>query len=517
MAALQYDIILVTGEEHEDHPYSPSGVIARVLMDAGYRVGVIEKPESKEDYNRLGKPALCFGVTSGSIDSMLLNYTPLKRRREIKGAKAIPDRALIVYCNRIREYFKQTTLVIGGIEASMRRFAHYDYWDDQVRRSILLDSRADILVYGNGEKQIVEICSRLRAGEPLAGIAGTCMVVPALSKQATVLPAHEQVAKDADAYCQMQEAFGMHRELVQPHGNRYVVQYPYPRYTSADLDAIFSLPFSRKLRPGSFLRMAQFSIQSHRGCWENCHFCSLALHQGERIVSRSEASLCAEAEQLTRHADFKGYIDDVGGPTANMYGVDCGRCTTRTCKTCPHLNRSQQRITTLLRQLRKIPGVKKAFVRSGINYELALADPEYLAELSAHHISGCLKIAPEHVSERVLRLMNKSSRQLDPFIKIFARMNARRKQYLRFYFMIGHPGDTLVTTRQLVGKLRRLRNIEQFQLFVPLPMTVSACMYWSGKNPYTGESVEVVRDFHGKKELKRLVLPLVRQHSKTEA
>ncbi len=400
-----FDIILVSGEPYVDHPLSPAGVIARVLDAEGYKVGVIDRPDwrTDRDFLKLGAPRLFFGVTSGSIDSMLVNYTPLKRRREkdehAPYASAMPDRAVIVYCNILRRLFPGSPIVIGGIEASLRRFAHYDYWDDAVRRSILLDSRADILVYGPGELQAVEIAGRLDGGGDLDGIPGTCVVRPECPPGFRELPSFEDVRTDPERFNEAQNAFSNRLDLAQPHAERFVLQYAAPDYAPADLDRIYGLPFSRKV-PADFpeFAMAQFSVVTHRGCFGRCSFCALSLHQGDRIVSRSEASILDEIRRLTRHPDFKGYIDDLGGPTANMYGMDCrSACRGRECLACPRLDRSHRRLIALMKKARVVPGVKKVFVRSGIRYDLALESEEYVRELSGHHVSGLLKIAPEHV------------------------------------------------------------------------------------------------------------------------
>ncbi len=508
-----FDIILVSGEYYDDHPLSPVGIIARVLDAHGYCVGIIEKPVTSQDFTKLGAPRLCFAVTSGSIDSMLNNYTPMKHgRSEDQYAKpsAMPDRAVIVYCQKLKQAYHDAPLVIGGIEASLRRFAHYDYWENRVRRSILLDSRATILVYGNGEKQILEIAKRLSSKQPLNGIEGTCIVSKTLDPGFEVMPSFDDVEKDPLKFCEMQRMFSNTRNLAQPYTNNYVLQYHAPVYTTKDLDEIYSLPFSRTMHPRSLLKMARFSVVTHRGCIGRCNFCSLALHQGDRIISRSEKNILDEIRRLTRYPDFKGYIDDLGGPSANMYGMDCpsaAKCQ-QTCLTCKNLDCSHGRLLSLLRKAREIPGVKKIFVRSGVRYDLAMKSPDYLNELCKYHVSGCLKIAPEHLSPQVLRLMNKDIKGFDAFVKAFAQRNQSNSQALRYYFMIGHPGDTLKETAYLKEQIQKknLSNVEQFQLFTPTPMTPSTCMYWTKRNPFTMEPVPVICDYKTKKQLKRLLL-----------
>ena len=514
-----FDIILVSGEPYVDHPMSPAGVIARVLDAEGYRVGIIDRPDWKtdRDFLKLGAPRLFFGVTSGSIDSMLVNYTPLKRRREkdehAPYASAMPDRAVIVYCNILRCLFPGSRLVLGGIEASLRRFAHYDYWDDNVRRSILLDSRADILVYGPGELQAVGIAGRIDRGGDLDGIPGTSVVRPECPPGFRELPSFEAVRTNPERFNEAQSAFSNRLDLAQPHAKRFVLQYAAPEYAPADLDLIYGLPFSRQV-PADFpeFAMAQFSVVTHRGCFGRCSFCALALHQGDRIVSRSEASILDEIRRLTRHPDFKGYIDDLGGPTANMYGMDCrSACRGRECLACPRLDRSHRRLIALMKRARAVPGVKKVFVRSGIRHDLALESEEYVRELSGHHVSGLLKIAPEHVAPRVLKLMNKEGRPLEEFRRLFLKLNPGRKQHLKYYFMVAHPGTTDADARALGATVRRLERegekpVEGVQIFTPTPMTRSTAMYYTGKDPVTGDEVVVPRSYAEKKDQKRLLI-----------
>jgi len=512
-----FDVILITGEYYDDHPLCPAGVIARVIDAKGYNVGIIEKPICKEDFVKLGLPKLCFCITSGSLDSMLNNYTPLKRKRmEDKYSKVtkIPDRAVIYYCNKIKEYFKSSKIVIGGIEASLRRFAHYDYWDNNVRRSIVLDSRADILVYGNGEKQIIDILQRLTEKKDLVGIRGTCILSKDVDSSFEMLPSFTEVKEDLKKFCQMQKSLSNSKNLAQKYTNSYIVQYKYPIYTTTDLDWIYSLPFSRKLHPKSLLKMAKFSVVTHRGCIGGCNFCSLSLHQGDRIISRSEENILAEIKNLTRHPDFKGYIDDFGGPSANMYGMDCKNydSCTQNCLNCSNLDKSHNKLIKLLRKARSIKGIKKIFIRSGIRYDIALNSKDYIKEITDFHISGCLKISPEHFSKKVTNLMNKDNTNFDEFLNYFKSINKEKKQYLRYYFMLGHPGDDINEVKFLrhVIEKKNLTNIEQFQLFTPTPMTNSTCMYWTGINPFTMEKVKTVCDYKTKKQLKRILLNLKR-------
>jgi uncharacterized radical SAM protein YgiQ len=507
-----FDVILVSGEPYADHPLSPVGMIARVLDAEGWKVGVIERPDWKgtSDFLKLGRPRLFFGITSGSIDSMLVNYTPLKRERAVDPnapfVSRMPDRAVIVYANRIRELHKGATIVLGGIEASLRRFAHYDYWGDDVRRSILLDTRADILVYGPGELQAVEIARRLDRGEPLDGIRGTAVVRAEPPAGALVVPSYEEVREDKAKFGAAQKRLTNRKAIAQKHANRYVAQYPAPDWTPADLDRVYGLPFTRRIPEGfPELGMARFSVQTHRGCVGRCSFCALSLHQGDRIVSRSEASILGEIRRMTRHPEWKGFVDDLGGPTANMYGLDGAS-----------VEAAHRRLIALMRAARRVPGVKKVFVRSGVRYDLALESPEYVRELVRHHTSGLLKIAPEHVSEPVLKLMNKSGglRRLDEFRKLFAEAakaaKGGRPQHLKYYFMVAHPGTTDKEARELADYVRALERsgekpVEGVQIFTPTPMTRSTCMYHTGLDPITGLPVYVPRPYAEKKAQKRLL------------
>ncbi|WP_371803273.1 hypothetical protein [Candidatus Lokiarchaeum ossiferum] len=397
-----YDIILISGEFWADHPHSGVGVIARVLEAEGFSVGIIEKPnwQSSEDFLKLGFPRLFYGITSGSIDSMLQNYTPLKKPRASDPYSPfnseIPDRAVIVYSHKVKEIQKHflnskqseksgdmstskrkfIPIVLGGVEASLRRFTHYDYWDNKLRRSILLDSRADILVYGPGELQIIEIAHRLDDHQSLMGIPGTSIISSEsledlqgssfMGKKFTLLPSHEEVLQSKEAFCLMQLQFSNQANLIQPAGNRFIVKYRMPDYTTADLDRIYDLPFTYVI-PKKFkeFEMARFSIITHRGCFGNCHFCAIALHQGTKIVSRSEANILREIDTMAQLPEFKSYISDLGGPSANMYGMDCihrYNCS-KNCLECSLLDRSHHQNISLLQKARQIAGIKKIFVQ----------------------------------------------------------------------------------------------------------------------------------------------------------
>ncbi len=522
----QYDIILVSGEYLVDHPLSPVGVIKKVLEHKGFSVAVIEKPNWKTnlDFQKFGKPKLFFGVTAGSIDSMLCNYTPLKKKRAEDENEpydsGMPDRAVIVYCNKIRENFKDSMIVLGGIEASMRRFGHYDYWDNTLRKSILVDSRADILVYGNGEWQIVEIAKRVKTvfgkvGEKLnlTKIEGTCIISNTIPEEFNgqkfqELPSFDEIKADKKAFCKMQTLFSNELNLAQKQDTRYVLQYKMHQYTPKEIDEIYSLDYSREI-PKYYpeFKMIQFTVTTHRGCIGNCNFCSIALHQGNKIISRSEESILNEIKQITKHKDFIGYIDDLGGPSANMYGMDCKKCNKTTCLTCENLDRSHKRLIQLMKKAREIPGIKKIYVRSGIRYDLAIESEEYIRDLSDHHISGSLKIAPEHFSTSVLSLMNKKDEKdtFNKFKTYFEKYNRPKKQELKYYLMTAHPGSSIKEAEELANSIRKLRNTESIQIFTPTPMSVSTCMYYTGMNPYTLQEIYVPYSYNEKKKQKNML------------
>ncbi|MFH1511375.1 MAG: YgiQ family radical SAM protein, partial [Candidatus Woesearchaeota archaeon] len=389
---MRYDVILVLGETFFDHPLCGTAVLKRLLERAGFSVGLIESPR-ESDIAKFGEPALFFGVSSGSIDSMLKNYTPLKKPRNEKND--VPDRAVIVYCNWIRKRFRDSRIVLGGTEATLRRFSHYDYWDNKLRKPIILDSRADILVFGSSEKQIVEIAHRLRAKESLLAIPGTCIVSKQLPEGFVELPSHEEVEDSKERFCDMQTLLSNRKNLAQKIGNRYVLQYRSPKYSTADLDDYYGLAFTRVVPQE--LRGFEFSVVTHRGCIGNCNFCSLRLTQGDRVISRSEDSILKEIESMTRLKYFKGNVDDFGGPSANMYGMDCRlayECD-KDCIGCPKLDRSNKRLICLLRKARVIKGIKNVYLRSGVRFDLA--SPEYTKEIACHHVYDTLRIAPEHV------------------------------------------------------------------------------------------------------------------------
>ncbi|PKL65746.1 MAG: YgiQ family radical SAM protein [Methanomicrobiales archaeon HGW-Methanomicrobiales-3] len=530
----QFDIILVSGDAYVDHPSFGTALIGRVLWDAGFTVGIIAQPDwkSRADFMALGAPRLFFGISSGNVDSMVNNFTPnLKRRSDdVYSPGRIPrrpDRATIVYANKVHELFPGVPVVIGGIEASLRRFAHYDYWQDKVRQAILADAPADLLAFGMAELQMVEIAKRLSAGEPvntIRDIPGTAYRIDlaewrSREKEGLVeLPGFAEVSANKTAYAR---AFALHyheqdpisgRPVAQPHPKTVVIQNPPARpLTTEELDHIYELPFSRLAHPSYHepvpaLEPVQFSVTSHRGCFGSCSFCALTHHQGRIIQSRSIPSIVREVTRMTRMKSFRGIVQDVGGPTANMYGMVCSRwetagtCQDKHCSpACPTLDTSHRQQCELLEALRAIPGVKKVFIGSGIRFDLVMADDtDYLARICEHHVSGHLKVAPEHISRNVTKIMNKPGKEtFDLFRKKFAALQEgkEKKQYLLPYFMSGHPGCTVPDMVELAEYIRTNQlYTEQVQDFTPTPMSVSTCMYYTGLDPFTLRPVHVPRD-----------------------
>ena len=533
----ELDFLCITGDAYIDHPSFGHAIVSRYLESLGYRVGIVAQPDwrNSADFSRMGRPRLAVLLASGNLDSMLSNYsTRGKRRREdayspggVSGKR--PDRAVIVYSNRIRELWKDVPLIIGGIEASLRRMSHYDYWANDVRRSILVDSRADILTYGMCETQLKEIAARLNAGEKVStirDIPGTCWKTHDLNDapNAVILPTFEMVRDDKSAFAEafklfyLGQNFAQSRQLAQDNGSWFVIHNPPPPPLSTDqMDSIYSLPYARASHPSykekiPALEEVRFSITSHRGCFGECSFCAISSHQGRIIQPRSVANIIKEAEQITAMPDFKGYIHDVGGPTANFRTPACakqmtaGACLDRSClypKPCRHLRTSHSEYIELLKAVRGVRGVKKVFVRSGLRYDYILADPkgdEFLKELCMHHISGQLKIAPEHISPTVLAYMKKSSKDVtERFIRAYRAMNSKlgMKQFLVPYFMSAHPGCGLKESLELAEFVRDMGiRAEQAQEFTPTPGTVATCMYHTGLDPFTGESVSVESDYN---------------------
>ena len=541
------DVILVTGDAYIDSPFIGVSVIGHVLVDAGFRVGIIAQPDpnTPADISRLGEPELFWGITGGCMDSMIANYTATKKKRKNDDLTAggknnrRPDRAVVVYANLIRRYFKnKKPLVLGGVEASMRRIAHYDYWSDSIRRSILFDTRADALSYGMAEKAIVELARALRDGQDIKDIRGICYIAPAPPQNGLELPAYEDVIADKKTFIRMFNVFYQNSDpltaqvLFQKHGNRYLVQNPpQPHLTTPELDHIYGLDFTRDVHPfygarGKIRAMEtiKFSITSHRGCYGECNFCSIGLHEGRTVISRSEKSILDEANKLTVLSDFKGYIADVGGSTANMYGIECakklkkGACNNKRClypQVCDSLQADHSRQINLLKNLRKIRGVKKVFVASGIRYDLVLSDRKhcaaYMKEIAEHHTSGQLKVAPEHIEPHILNLMGKPQAQsLLNFKHMFEKTTSfsNQKQFLTYYFIAAYPGCTEEDMRRLksfAGKELKTTP-RQVQIFTPLPSTYSGLMYFTGTDPSTGRKIFVEKNTQKKENQKNILI-----------
>jgi len=564
------DFVLITGDAYVDHPSFGAALIGKLLWAAGYSVGIITQPDVSKDeaFRIFGEPTLGFLVTSGNVDSMVNNYTAAKKPRSndyySPGGKfgKRPDRALTVYSRRVREIFgEEASIILGGIEASLRRLAHYDYWANAVRKPVIIDAQADLLIYGMAERALLEIAGLLAKGmhaRDIKSVCGTVYKTAGGSKLtgATKLPSYEVVAKDRKAYA---ESFRVQVEIDNPRpygappsaeggvmarndganclisnprpcgappsaeggvlveqcGKNWVVQNPpQVQLSTEEMDAVYGIHFARAAHPSykqeiPAIQEVKFSITATRGCFGACSFCSLAFHQGRNVTWRSHESIVREAEILTKLPDFKGYIHDIGGPTANFYGVTCkagGKCSgnssRKTClhpEICKNLSTSHAAFLDVLRAVRKLPGVKKAFVRSGIRFDFMLADssPVFLNELCEHHISGQLKIAPEHVCDNVLKHMGKPGNALyEKFLDKYSNINKRlgKKQFVVPYLMSGHPGSGLKEAIRLAEYLHAKRiSPEQVQDFYPTPSTISACMFHAEVNPITGEHVYIAK------------------------
>ena len=536
-----YDFLLVTGDAYVDHPSFGTAVIGRVLEAEGYRVAVLAQPDwhSAEAFRAMGRPRLGVMIGSGNLDSMVAHYTAAKKRRSEdfyspgKKAGLRPDHAVIVYANRAREAFPDLPIVIGGLEASLRRFAHYDYWDDKVRRSALADAGADILVYGMGEYATREIARRLKKKEPagsLTDIRGTAVLVsdPSVcAYDSLTLPSFEAVSSSMTDYADATRVeYEEHdpvrgKALIQQHGNRYlIVNPPAMPLSTEELDFVAELPYTRQYHPmyepmGGVpaIEEVKFSVIHNRGCFGGCNFCSLAFHQGRMVTSRSHESVIREVTALTRFPDFKGYINDVGGPSANFRHPSCakqlkyGMCAQKRCLAptpCPNIDADHSDYLALLRKLRNIPGVKKVFVRSGIRYDYMLEDKNqaFFAELVKYHISGQLKVAPEHCIDSVLDYMGKPHIGVyEKFMDQYRRLNDKysKEQYIVPYLMSSHPGSTLQDAVALAEYLNsKGRQPEQVQDFYPTPGTISTCMYYTGLDPITMKPVYVAKSYHEK-------------------
>jgi uncharacterized radical SAM protein YgiQ len=534
----EVDVVLVTGDAYVDHPSFGAAVIGRVLKNEGWRVGIIAMPEwnKPESITTFGKPRLFFGITSGNVDSMVANYTSFKRQRSDDpyapggsgGNK--PDRAVIVYANLVRRVYKDVPIIIGGIEASMRRAAHYDFWSNKVRRSIIQDSRAAVLVHGMGEFQVLEIARRIDSGKPLSGIPGTVFLSQEAPEEAKILPPEEDVIQSKEKFNEFYRLFylNQHRVLAQPAGKRFIVHYPsYDNLSSGDLDKIYELPYMREPHPIYKKKIPAFemicnSLTAHRGCVSGCSFCSLTLHQGKKIISRTPASVLREVDIIAKKKYFKGHITDIGGPSANMYGFSCKkkwRCPRESClfpTLCANLEMSSAQWLDLLSKAAGKKNVTKVTIGSGIRYDLLLRHPAtggkeknssqaILKSLIDAHISGQLKIAPEHMAPVVLRAMRKIPLfDLKKFVTIFSQLNAAsgKKQYLLPYLMSCHPGSNKTEMRKLKDEIRTIFGIvpRQVQAFLPLPMTLSSVIYYTGIDPLTGERFHVEKNMDKRRQ-----------------
>ena len=542
----QLDIILITGDAYIDSPFIGVAVIGKVLQNAGFKVGVIAQPDiqSDVDITRLGEPRLFWGVSAGSIDSMVANYTATGRPRRsddyTPGGRNTkrPNRATLVYSNLIRRYFKNTVpIVLGGIEASLRRIAHYDFWSDALRRSVLFDAKADYLLYGMAEGPVVELAKALDANQDPTRIRGLCYISKSIPDGYIELPSYEVVNEDKDAFIAMFHRFYHNNDpisakgLAQLHGDRYLIQNPpYPHLSQTELDEVYALDFERAVHPYDArkgevkaLETIRFSIPTHRGCYGECNFCAIAVHEGRTVQWRSQESILTEAHQITQMPDFQGNIYDLSAPTANMYGFECpiklrkGACADKGCiypEVCPSLPVDHRKQTELLRRLRQIEGVKKVFVGSGLRYDLILSDKEhgeeYLQELVQHHVSGQLKVAPEHTQADVLVRMRKPDhQQLLKFKERFDAANKalHKKQFLSYYLIAAYPGCTLGDMHALKDFASRELGVlpEQVQVFTPTPSTYASLKYYTEKDPFTGENLFVEKNPAAKKAQKEVI------------
>lgn len=546
----QPDIILVTGDAYIDSPFIGVSIIGRVLEAKGYKVAIISQPDiyCDKDIKALGEPRLFWGITSGSVDSMISNYTASGKKRKSDDFtpggvnNKRPDRAVIAYSNLIRKYFKNTVpIVLGGIEASLRRISHYDFWSDQIRRSILFDSRADILVYGMGEKSIISIAENLDKGKDWREIKGICYSSNLVPEDYIILPSHADVKISGRSFTEMFRLLYENADpftakgLCQQQDTRYIVQNPpQPTYTTQELDKIHDLHFERDAHPDlkkigviKALDTIRFSVPTHRGCYGECNFCSISVHQGRTVTSRSHESIIKEVQEITKIKDFKGTLLDLGGPTANMYGFECsiktekGACRNKRClypDVCKNMKVNHKPQTELLKIVNSVPGIKNIFVASGIRHDLILADKlngiSYLERILKKHTSGQLKIAPEHVSNQVLDLMGKpDEKHLVEFKRIFDSITGRLKleRFLTYYLMAAHPG----CTSDDMTKLRDfcLKNLKilprQIQIFTPSPGTWSSVMYHTEINPFSGEKIFVEKKQAERENQKKKLLPHV--------
>ncbi|MBK5253993.1 MAG: YgiQ family radical SAM protein [Peptostreptococcaceae bacterium] len=545
----QLDFVIVTGDAYVDHHSYGTAILGRLLERYGYKVGILAEPDynSTKDFKKFGKPRLGFLINSGIVDSMVNNYSVFKRKRRVDdyapggvfGRR--PDRAVIVYSNRAREAYKDVPIIIGGIEASLRRFAHYDYWDNKIRRSILLDSKADLLIYGMGERAVIEIAEALDSGiqiKDISWIKGTSFTSKDLSSvyDEVLLPNYDKILNDKKEYCKSfmlqykNNDFINGEVLVEKYTeSQYVVQnIPQAPLSGPELDDIHELPYENEYHPiyekeGGIpgFREVKFSIVSSRGCFGGCAFCAITYHQGREVRGRSKESIVREAEMLTKKIDFKGYIHDVGGPTANFRLPACekqlteGVCKNKDClypKPCGNLNIDHKEYLDILKAVRNIEGIKKVFIRSGIRYDYLMADKnhkEFMNELCEYHVSGTLKVAPEHISDNVLKYMRKPSKDVFiKFVREYVKTNEKlgKEQYLIPYLISSHPGSTIDDAIELAIFLKEWGFIpDQVQDFYPTPGTYATCMYYTGMDPFTMEEVYVAKTLDDKKKQRALL------------
>lgn len=540
----ELDVIIISGDVYIDSPYDGAAVIGKWLIKNGFRVGIIAQPDikSESDILRLGIPRLFWGVSSGCVDSMVANYTATQKRRNNddltpagKNTKR-PDRALLQYVNLIKRYCKgKIPIVIGGIEASLRRIAHYDYWDNKIRRSILFDSKADYLIYGMAEKSILEFANTLRNGEDVKHIKGLCYVSKEPIDKYIKLPSFEEVSKDKLKFIEMFNIFYKNSEpgakgVYQQTGDRFLVHNPPQFYPEQDeIDAYFDLDFEYDAHPfyksqGKIkaLETTKQSIITHRGCFGECNFCAIAIHQGRKVISRSIKSIVNEARLIANKPNFNGIIYDVGGPSANMYGMDCSKfeshCINKRClfpKKCENLNNNHKKYLELLKEIGKIDKIKKIFISSGVRFDLIMNDKDYgeifIQELAANYVSGQLKIAPEHISNKTLQAMGKvfSKDHLLQFRKKFLSYSKKnqKNQFLTYYFMAAHPECSIFEMNELSNFIHKELSInpEQVQIFTPTPSTFSTLMYYTELNPATLKKIFVEKNNINKQKQKDLI------------
>ena len=542
----QLDIILISGDSYIDSPYIGIAVIGKYLLKNGFRVGIIAQPElkSEQDIMRLGEPKLFWGVSGGSVDSMVANYTATKKKRKsddftpggINNRR--PDRAVIVYSNLIRKYFKNTKpIVLGGIEASLRRVTHYDYWSDKIRKSILFDAKADALIYGMGEKTVLQLAKAFKQNEDWQKIKSLCYTSDDIPNDYLELPSFDEVQQSKLQFTKMFHIFYKNNDpltakgLYQKSDTRYLIQNPPEPYLSQkEMDEIYEInfaleqhPYYQKFGNVKALDTIRFSLTTHRGCYGECNFCSIAVHQGQTVRWRSEQSVVNEAKRFNSHTNFKGIISDAGGPTANMYGFECdkkiskGCCENKRCvypTLCPLMKPDHSQQMSLLKKIETVEGVNKVFVASGIRYDLIIEDKQfgrtYLNQLVNKHTSGQLKVAPEHTDDKVLNLMGKPDKaSLTKFNKMFidTASHSVKNQFLTYYLIAAHPGCTESEMKQLKSYTSKNLKInpEQVQIFTPLPSTYSALMYYTERDPFTGKKIFVEKDINRKEKQKNIL------------